>query len=86
MADHGVPISTLWQRKCKAAERENDPRKLTQLLKEAEFAIFIRLQKLAGKKTPEHEAIANAIKGLRQLQVTKLNFPKWERASTRRQR
>jgi hypothetical protein len=78
MADNGVPISSLWQRKFKAAERENDPRKLSQLLKEAEIAISVRLGKLAGKQTPECEAIAKAGVALRQLKESKLSFPKWE--------
>jgi hypothetical protein len=48
-------------------------------LTEAENAIFARLQELEGRITAESPAIRNAIKTLRELQVTKLNFPKWER-------
>ena len=81
MAGNGVPISSLWQRKYKAAERENDPRKLSQLLKEAESAISVRLRELAGKETPECQAIAKAVAALRQLKESKLGFPKWVGAS-----
>ena len=76
MADNGVPISSLWQRKFKAAERENDPRKLTRLLKEAEIAISARLRELKGKQTPECQAPVTA---LRQLEESKFSFPKWQR-------
>ena len=81
MADNGVPISSLWQRKFKAAEREDDPRKLARLLKEAEIAISARLRELKGKQTPECQAIAKAVTALQQLKESKLSFPKWERNS-----
>jgi hypothetical protein len=73
-----ILISSLWQRKYQAAAQESDPTKLAKLVLEAENAIFERLQELAGTKTPEHEAIQGAIKTLRELQVTKLNFPQWD--------
>jgi hypothetical protein len=67
-----------WQLKFDAATRESDPNKLAKLLIEAEDAIFARLQELDGQITAESQAIDNAVKALRELQVTKLNFPKWE--------
>jgi hypothetical protein len=67
MADNGVPISSLWQRKFKAAERENGPRKLSRLLKEAEITISARLRELKGKQIPECQAIAKAVTALQQL-------------------
>ena len=77
VGNSSLPIPP-WQLKFDAATRESDPDKLAKLLTEAEDAIFVRLQELRGQITAESEAIDNAIKTLRELQVTKLNFPKWE--------
>ena len=70
--------SDKWREAFESAKRESDPRKLVQLLSEAEDAIFSRLQELSGKGPIEHEAISKATKKLRELQVEKLKYPRWE--------
>lgn len=74
-----------WQQAFEAARREEDPQKLAPLVGAAENAIFMRFQVLHGKNTNESEAIARALTILRQLQVTKLNFPAWERETSNQQ-
>lgn len=67
-----------WKRAIEAASRENDPRKLRPLVTMAEDAIFNRLQELAGKKTIENEEILRAVATLREIQVSRLGFPRWD--------
>jgi hypothetical protein len=66
-----------WQDALQAALRENDPRELRPLVAMAEDAIFARLQELNGKVTIENEEINRAVATLREIQVTKLGFPRW---------
>jgi hypothetical protein len=72
-----------WRNKLGAAQREDDPQKLRPLATAAEDAIFARLQELSGKNTIENEEIARAIATLRELQVTKLGFPRWSGENVR---
>jgi hypothetical protein len=76
--DSNNSLPPVWQTKCEAAVRETDPEKLAHLVTEAEDAIFARLQEIEGKATLERDAIEACIKTLRELQVKRLNFPKWE--------
>jgi hypothetical protein len=66
-----------WRQALEAAQRENDPRELRPLVTIAEDAIFARLQELNGKSTIENEEITRAVAVVRELQVTKLGFPRW---------
>jgi hypothetical protein len=68
----------LWQIKCEEAEKESDPVKLAGLISEAEDAIVERLQNADGDLGLERRSIDQAIKTLRRLQVSKLNYPTWE--------
>jgi hypothetical protein len=67
-----------WRQKCEEAGREPDLAILAQKVREAEQAIFERLQQLDGQPTLERTEIEEGIKQLRQIQVTRLNFPRWE--------
>jgi hypothetical protein len=42
----------------------------------AEDAIFVRLQELREKDTMENEELRHAVTSLRELQVTRLGFPR----------
>jgi hypothetical protein len=66
-----------WRYALEATQHENEPQKLQPLVAAAENAIFARLQELSGKNTIEHEEIVRAVATLRELQVTKLGFPRW---------
>lgn len=71
-----------WQKACDAAGREFEPTKLILLLGTAEEAIFLRLQQVTEKLSPEESAaIAKATQALRRIQVERLNFPEWESES-----
>ena len=73
------PNPLAWQKAFKAAEREFEPTKLVLLLGAAEEAIFLRLQQITEKLSPEESAaIAKATQVLRRIQVERLNFPEWE--------
>lgn len=69
---------TTWQEAYAAAVLETDPERLNEKLYSAEGAIFLRLQDLAGDSdhSEERTHLADAIRGIRGVQVTKLNFPK----------
>ena len=68
-----------WRKACEAAEREFEPAKLLLLIAAAEECIFLRLQQSDQKLTQkEREAIDEATRALRRLQIERLNFPKWE--------
>jgi hypothetical protein len=67
------PSAHDWRALLEAAERENDPQRLQALMTLAEDAIFLRLQKLEGRPDEELE---RGIATLRELQVTKLDYPR----------
>lgn len=69
---------TMWQEAYAAAVLETHPKRLNEKLHSAEGAIFLRLQELAGDSdhSGERTQIADAIRRIRSLQVTKLNFPR----------
>jgi hypothetical protein len=69
-----------WQTAYFSVMREMDDTKLVAKAKEAEAAIFLRLQAL-GTSSNHHEerlALEDAIRGLRVLRRDKLKFPDWE--------
>ena len=77
MSENVVSISN-WRELLEAARHESDPKKLAPLVSAVEAAIFLRWQDHRGNGAIELEAIARATRVLRELQVTKLNFPAWE--------
>ena len=54
--DDQKPNALDWQKACEAAEREFEPTKLILLLGAAEEAIFLRLQQVTEKLSPEESA------------------------------
>jgi hypothetical protein len=80
MSDQSSESQSLnWRKACEAAQREVEPVKLSLLIGVAEEAIFLRLQQTEEKLTQEErEAINDATRELRRLQVERLNFPRWE--------
>jgi hypothetical protein len=68
---------TTWQECYAAAVLETDPHKFKEKLEAAEAAIFVRIQELAhdSNHSDERSRIAEAIKGIRRLQVERLHFP-----------
>lgn len=68
-----------WQASYLAAMLENDRTKLVEKLKEAEAAIFDRLQDLSDntKNGDERTALDDAIRSLRLLKRESLKFPDW---------
>jgi hypothetical protein len=87
MADHdtdSVPHSVrfpAWQRKLQAALHESNPEKLRRRVQAAEGAIFLRCQELADGPDghAEQQAIADATRILRRLQIEKLGYPDWNK-------
>jgi hypothetical protein len=69
-----------WQREFEAALLESDAQKLRQLVEAAEAAIFVRSQALAesADRRAEQQAISDAIRTLRAIQVEKLGYPRLE--------
>jgi hypothetical protein len=70
-----------WQREFEAALLESNPQKLRQLVQAAEAAIFVRSQALAesADRRAEQQAISDAIRTLRAIQVEKLGYPDWNK-------
>jgi len=70
-----------WQAQFNGARIETDPEKRLQRVKEAEVAIFQRQQMLVeGIAYPgEQQAIADALRILRDIQTQKLGYPDWEK-------
>ena len=70
-----------WQAQFNAARIETDPEKLLQSVKEAEAAIFQRQQVLVEgiPHDGEQQAIADALRILRDIQTQKLGYPDWEK-------
>jgi hypothetical protein len=66
-----------WQKQFHAAQLETDERKLLIKASEAESAIALRLQAIAGNSDHHEErlAIADAVSKLRTWQTQKLKFP-----------
>jgi hypothetical protein len=72
-----LPPAQTWQTLYEEALAESDPEELLPLVMATAGAIFLRSQEL--KQVPgeqeERRAIDGALRVLRTLQVTKLNFP-----------
>jgi hypothetical protein len=68
-----------WRKSIQAAKGEDCANKLAELVRDAETAIFMRLQELDGdaRNLREREDIDQAIRILRDLQVKKLGYPRW---------
>ena len=85
MADMGSPSSKIpypeWQPEYQAALLELDRKQLTERVREAETAIFNRLQALSGSNNShaEKQAIEDALGGLRVIKRETLGFPDWEK-------
>ena len=62
--------ATLWREPYRQALKESDPRKLTQLVQAAEYAIVLRLQEL-GNSTDNHEERAEMKRATADLLVIK---------------
>ena len=83
MADHDTSPSTQnlkfpdWQREFEAALLEVDPQKLSERVKAAEAAIFLRQQALVYSSDghAERQAIEDAMRALRFIQTEKLGYP-----------
>jgi hypothetical protein len=82
MADEKISPSAPksdWQQKFEAVLLEADPQKLSELVTDAEAAIFLRFQSL--DKSPdghvERDALSDAIRTLRAIQTGKLHCPDW---------
>ena len=70
-----------WQREFEAALREGYPQSLQQRVDDAEAALFLRLQALAGcaEGDEERRAISEAMGTLRLIRRDKLGYPDWNR-------
>jgi len=70
-----------WQPEYQAALLEFDPKQVIERVKEAETAIFNRLQSLLGSDNSQAErlAIEDALVGLRVIKRENLGFPDWEK-------
>jgi hypothetical protein len=70
-----------WQPEYQAALLEFDPKQVIERVKEAETAIFNRLQVLSGSNDShaERQAIEDALAGLRVVKRDNLGFPDWEK-------
>jgi hypothetical protein len=87
MADHDTSPSTQnlrfpdWQREFEAALLEGDPQKLSERVRAAEAAIFLRQQALVQSSDghAEHQAMADAMRALRVIQTEKLDYPDWNK-------
>jgi hypothetical protein len=68
-----------WQKPYQEALLEFDPQKLEEKIIAAENAIFLLFQELAssnGHGSDERVALNDALRGLRNLQIDKLHYPK----------
>ena len=70
--------STNWQQVFDVAIREPGSSELAELVSAAEAAIFARWQELGEKSAMERASLVSASRMLRELQVKKLNFPRWK--------
>ncbi len=72
-----LPVGQNWQALYRKALAETDPQKLLPLVISTETAIFYRSQELMHNfdANTERKAIADALRGLRTIQIEKLNFP-----------
>jgi hypothetical protein len=70
-----------WQREFEAAVLEGDSKTVRARIDAAEAALFLRSQALAEAPadSPEHLAIADAIRTIRTLQREKLGYPPLEK-------
>jgi hypothetical protein len=70
-----------WQREFEAALLEGDPQTLRRRVDAAEAAIFLRSQALVGtaQGDAEQQAISDAIRTLRSIQIEKLGYPGWNK-------
>jgi hypothetical protein len=70
-----------WQVAYQAALLEVDPQKLSERIKAAEAAIFLRQQALANSSDghAERQAIEDAMHAIRFLQTEKLGYPDWKK-------
>ena len=70
-----------WQREFEAALLEGDPQTLRRRVDAAEAAIFLRSQALVGSAQGhgEQQAISDAIRTLRSIQIEKLGYPGWNK-------
>ena len=66
-----------WEREVEAALRQGDAQSLRQRVDDAEAALFLRLQALAGsgEADDERQAISDARETLRAIQTNKLGYP-----------
>ncbi|HEX4487500.1 MAG TPA: hypothetical protein VH088_14610 [Terriglobales bacterium] len=72
-------MPTAWREALEAARRETDPMRFAKVVGAAEIAIFNRFQEMRrnpGDHQEERTEIRRAAAMLRELQVTKLNYPK----------
>jgi hypothetical protein len=65
-----------------AALSEHDPSRLAKAVADAEDAIFWRLIELNGISSLESDGIARGTAMLRDIQVKRLNFPRWKGEET----
>ena len=86
MADNTSPSTSNlrfpdWQLSYQAALLEVDPQKLLERVKAAETAIFLRQQAMVHSSDGhvERQAIADAMRALRFIQVEKLGYPDWNK-------
>jgi hypothetical protein len=70
-----------WQNEYRAALLEVDRGKLSERVAAAETAIYERLQQISQDpdRRAEHQAIEDALAGLRLLKRERLGFPDWEK-------
>jgi hypothetical protein len=71
-----------WQIQYRDAILETDTRKLRAKVLLAEWKIFERFQAISGSSDhyDERLALAQAVKGLRTLEVERLKYPDWSRS------
>ena len=67
-----------WKREVERAMRELDPARLTACVYDAEWAIFVRMQKLSAVENPDagiQSDLQSLRSGLRALLLTKMKRP-----------
>jgi hypothetical protein len=87
MADHDFPSPSHdptfpdWQREFQTALPEVEPPKVAERVQAAEAAIFRRQQALAQSLNGhvERQAIEDAMRALRVIQMEKLKYPDWNK-------
>ena len=78
--EHPVSNSE-WRLKYECAMAEKEPTRFTEMLKEAEGAMFARMQTLAASLDghAEKRALQEAANHLYTIYVERLGFPDWKR-------